>query len=67
MIGVSHNRKGNLGYRDCSKYLAYSIESRVVALEYRRRWWDPFLDKRLVLGYREKSAVECIPSKSTGC
>ena len=27
IIGFSHNRKGNLGYSDCSKYLAYSIES----------------------------------------
>ena len=30
IIGVSHNKKGNLGYGDCSKYLAYSIESQVV-------------------------------------
>ena len=30
IIGVSHNRKGNLGYGDSSKYLAYSIESQVV-------------------------------------
>ena len=30
IIGVSHNRKGNLGYGDCSQHLAYSIESQVV-------------------------------------
>ena len=29
ITGVSHNRKGNLDYRDCSKYLAYSIESQI--------------------------------------
>ena len=27
--GVSHNRIGWLGYSDCSKYLAYSIEIQV--------------------------------------
>ena len=30
IIGVSHNRKGNLGYGDCSQNLAYCIESQVV-------------------------------------
>ena len=30
IISVLHNRKGNLGYGDCSKNLAYSIESQVV-------------------------------------
>ena len=30
IIGVSHNRKGNLSYGDCSQNLAYSIESQVV-------------------------------------
>ena len=30
IIGVLHNRKVNLGYGDCSKYLAYSIESQAV-------------------------------------
>ena len=33
IIGVSQNRKRNLGYSDCSKFLAYSIESQVVGLE----------------------------------
>ena len=33
IIGVSQNRKVNLGYGDCSKYLAYSIESQVVGFE----------------------------------
>ena len=27
--GVLHNKRGNVGYGDCSKYLPYSIESRV--------------------------------------
>ena len=30
IISVLRNRKGNLGYGDCSKYLAYSIESQVL-------------------------------------
>ena len=30
IIGVSRSMKGNLGYGDCSTYLAYSIESQVV-------------------------------------
>ena len=30
IIDISHNKKGNLGYGDCSKCLAYSIESQVV-------------------------------------
>ena len=30
IVCVSHNRKGNLGYSDCSQHLAYSIESQVV-------------------------------------
>ena len=30
IISVLRNRKGNLGYCDCSKYLAYSIESQVL-------------------------------------
>ena len=30
ITGVSHNRKGNLGYGDCSQHLACSIESQVV-------------------------------------
>ena len=30
IIGVLYNREGNLGYGDCSKYLAYSIESQIV-------------------------------------
>ena len=30
VVGVLHNREGNLGYGDCSKYLAYSIESQIV-------------------------------------
>ena len=29
-VSVLPNRKGNLGYRDYSKYLAYSIESQLV-------------------------------------
>ena len=29
IISVLRNRKGNLGYGDCSKFLAYSIESQV--------------------------------------
>ena len=29
IISVLRNRKGNLGYGDCSKYLAYSIESQL--------------------------------------
>ena len=29
-IGILHNRKGNLGYGDCSQHLAYSIESQLV-------------------------------------
>ena len=33
IIGVSQNRKGNLGYGDCWKYLAYSTESQVVVFE----------------------------------
>ena len=28
--GISHNRKGNLGYCDCSQRLAYSIEIQFV-------------------------------------
>ena len=30
IVSVLRNRKGNLGYGDCSKYLAYSIESQVL-------------------------------------
>ena len=30
IICVSHNRKGNLGYGDCSQHLAYYLESQVV-------------------------------------
>ena len=30
IIGVSHNRKENLGYGDCSQHLACSTESQVV-------------------------------------
>ena len=37
ITGVLHNRQENFGYGTCSKYLAYSIESQVRALEYRRR------------------------------
>ena len=58
-LGVLHNRKGNLGYGNRSKYLAYSIESQVVGFGIRRRWWNSFLDKQLALGYRENSVVEC--------
>ena len=29
ILRVLHNRKRNLGYGDCSKYLAYSIESQL--------------------------------------
>ena len=28
--------------------------------------WNPFLDKQLALGQREKSVMECILSKSLG-
>ena len=34
-------------------------------LEYRRRWWSSFPDKQLAFGYREKSVVESILSKSS--
>ena len=30
ITSVLRNRKGNLSYGDCSKYLTYSIESQVV-------------------------------------
>ena len=30
VTSVLRNRKGNLSYGDCSKYLTYSIESQVV-------------------------------------
>ena len=30
ILGVLDYRKGDLGYGDCSKYLAYSSESQVV-------------------------------------
>ena len=30
IIGVLYDREGNLGYGDCSKYLAYFIESQIV-------------------------------------
>ena len=29
VLGIPHNRKGNLCYDDCSNYLAYSNESQV--------------------------------------
>ena len=67
IIGASHNRKGNLDYGDCSKYLAYSIDSRVVGFRILASVVESFLDKPLTLGYREKSMVGCIRSKSTGC
>ena len=32
--GVLHNIKGNVGYNDCSKYLAYSVfEIKLLAVE----------------------------------
>ena len=31
-LSVLHNRKGNVGYGQCSKYLAYSIDSQLVGL-----------------------------------
>ena len=65
IIVVLRSRKGNLGHGNCSKYLAYPIESQVVGFGIRCRWWNPFLDKQLALGYREKSVVECILSKSS--
>ena len=40
---VLHNRKGNLGYGTCSKYLAYSIENQVVDFEVQASVWNPFL------------------------
>ena len=61
IIGVLHNRKGNHGYGTCSKYLGYSIESQVLDFGIEALVWNTFLDKRLALGYREKS-VECILS-----
>ena len=61
-----HNKTGNLGYGTSSKYLAYSIESQVVGFGIQASVWNPFLDKQLALGYREKSVMECILSKSSG-
>ena len=47
IIGVLYDRKGNLGYSDCSKYLTYFIESQIVgfgiqaSLSMFQGWWEP--------------------------
>ena len=46
-------------------YLADFIESQVVGFGIQALVCNPFLDKQLTLGYREKSLVECILSKSS--
>ena len=33
IIGVLYKRKGNLGYGECSQYLAYCIESQGAGFE----------------------------------
>ena len=63
---VFPNRKGDLSYGDCWKYLTYSIESQVVVFGVKATVVESFLDKLLALGYWEKSVVEWILSKSSG-
>ena len=41
------------------------LRAKLQALEYRHRWWSPFVDKQLALGFRiQKSLVEPFPRQA---